>query len=337
MKNKMSARQLCAAGFTGLLSLSAAVAGLDWRGALFAVPVPALAMWVASAAAERGGGLLKGVSGWLGKGLAILYIIWGMLAAGVALTLCGQRMSAAGVQGGSFWPMVLASAPVLWLAAGKPEAFARAAEIFYLAMLAVLAAVALLGARQVEWRWLAAEGAGIGRSFLTAAGTGCLGVYAVLLWNGRGDREKGRWLCWSGAGAAVLAVLSALTVGTLSPALAARTERPFFMMTVGLGQTARTEALLAMLWLAADTALLGLLVQSCRGLWRDVLELPGEKSVGIAMTAAAFLLALCVENLWDAEELAGSVLPIGGLVLGGGAPLLLLICGKRRGESRKEE
>lgn len=329
MNNRISARQLCVAGFTGLLSLSAAAAGLDWRGALLAIPAVSLAMCAAASAAERNGGLLKGVSGGLGKALAVIYIGWGVFAAGTALALCGQRMSGAGGQSGPFWPTLLAAVPVLWLAAGKAEAFARAGEIFYLAMLAVVAFVALLGAGQVEWKWLMAEGESVWRSLFTAAGIGCMGVYAVLLWNGKRAGERKRWAVWPAAGAAVLALLSALTVGSLSPALAAHVERPFFVMTVGLGRTARTEALVAMLWLAADVTLLGLLLQTCRGLWRDVLGLPGGKWAGIALTAAATALALWGERAWNAEELLRTAVPAGGLLLGGAAPVLLFLLGKK--------
>lgn len=328
MGNKISARQLCVAGFTGLLTLSAAAAGLDWRGALLAVPVVVLAVWAGYAAAKRRGGLLGGTGGIAGKLLALLYIMWGVFAAGVVQALCAQRMSNAGGQSGPFWPMVLAAVPMLWLSVGKPEAFARAAEIFYLAMMAAVVIICLLGVREVEWRWLLEPGSGLGRSVFTAAGIGCMGVYALLLWNGEGEGEGKRWLGWTAAGGLVLAALSALTVGSLSPALTARVEQPFFVMTVGLGRTARTEALAAMVWLVSDVTLLGLLLQSCRGLWKR-LGLGGEKAVGAVLTAAAFALALCVTRFWDPEELARTVVPAGGLLLGGAGPVLLWLLGRK--------
>lgn len=329
MNNRMSARQLCAAGFTGLLSLSAAAAWVDWRGALLAVPVVALAVCAAFSAGGRTGGLLKGT---LGKPLALLYIVGGLCAAGVVLALCGERTGTAGGQSGPLWPTVLAALPVLWLAAGKPEAFARAAEIFYLAMLAVLVFVFLLGAGQVEARWLLAPGAGIGRSFLTAAGLGCIGVYAALLWNGEGE---GLGMGWPAAGTLVLAGMSALTVGSLGPALAGSRERPFFLMTVGLGRTARVESLAALLWLVSDVTLLGLLLQACRGLWKDVLALPGERAAGAVMTGAALALALAIERAGAAEALAADILPVGGLALGGLLPVLLWLLGRREKKIEK--
>lgn len=327
MKNQISARQLCAAGFTGLLSLSAAAARIDWRGALLAVPVVLLAAYAGLSGAKQAGGLLKGPGG---KLLAPLYIIWGVFLAGVALALCGTRMCAAGSGNGPLWPTVLAVLPVLWLAVGKPEAFARTGEILYLAMLAVLAFTALLGAGQVEPRWLLAQGESVLSSFAVAAGLGCTGVYALLLWNGGGEGESGRILGWSAAGTLVLAGMAAFTAGSLSPALVGEVERPFFLMTVGLGRTARVESLAALLWLAADVTFLGLVLQSCRGLWRDVLGLRGEKWAAAVLTAAALGLALGLERSGDPEALLRGAIPVGGVILGGAMPVLLRALGKVR-------
>lgn len=327
MENRISARQLCAAGFTGLLSLSAAAAWVDWRGALLALPVVAVSMYAAYSGARQAGGLLKNPGG---KPLALLYVIWGVFLAGTVLALCGTRMSGAGSGGGPFWPTVLAALPVLWLAVGKPEAFARAAEIFCLVMLAVLAFIALLGADQVELRWVLAPGKCVSSSFVTAAGIGCTGVYGVLLWNGRGAGEGRRFLAWSAAGTLVLAGMAAYTAGSLSPALVGAVEQPFFLMTVGLGRTARAESLTALLWLAADVTLLGLLIQGSRGLLRDVLGLRVKKWAGAVLTAAALAVSLGVERFGDPAELLREVVPVGGLFLGGAGPVLLWIMGKMR-------
>lgn len=329
MKNRISARQLCAAGFTGLLSLSAAAAWIDWRGALLAVPVVAVSMYAAYIGAKQAGGLLKNPGG---KPLALLYVIWSIFLAGAALALCGIRMSGAGSGSGPFWPAVLAALPVLWLAVGKPEAFARAAEIFYLVMLAVLVFIALLGADQLEPRWVLAPGEPLFSSFVAAAGIGCTGVYGVLLWNGKGTGEGQRFLAWSAAGALVLAGMAAYTAGSLSPALVGAVERPFFLMTVGLGRTARAESLTALLWLAADVTFMGLLIHGSRGLLRDVLGLRGEKWEGAVLTAGALAVSLGLERLKDLEGLLWRVIPAGGLFLGGAAPILLWVLGKMRGK-----
>lgn len=79
MDNRISARQLCVAAFTGLLAPAAAAAGGDWRGALLAVPVVVLAVWAGCAAAARPGGLSALLRHGWGKVLALLYIVWGVL------------------------------------------------------------------------------------------------------------------------------------------------------------------------------------------------------------------------------------------------------------------
>lgn len=324
MKNRISGRQLSTAGFTGLLALSAAAAWIDWRGVLLAIPVVVLFMGVAYMGAKRAGGLLKNPGG---KPLALVYIGWSIFLAGAVLALSGTRMSGAGSGRGPFWPTVLVALPVLWLAVGKAEVFARAGEIFYLAMLAVLVFVGVLGADQVELRWVLARGETLVTSFVTAAGIGCTGVYAVLLWNGRGEREGRRFMGWSAAGMLVLGVMAVYTVGSLSPALAGNTARPFFLMTVGLSRTARAESLTALLWLAADVTLLGLLVQGVRELWRDVLGLRGEKWVGAVSTVGALGVALILERIGAPEGLIRGVIPVGGLILGGAVPVLLWVLG----------
>ena len=301
MNNQISARQLCAAGFTGLLSLFAA-AWVDWRGALLAIPVVVVSMYAAFSAAKQAGGLLKNPGG---RPLALLYIIWGVFLAGTLLALCGQRISEAG-------------------------------GIFYLAILAVLAFILLLGVKQVEGRWLLAAGEDLGSSVLTAAGLGCCGVYAVLLWNGQGKDEGRQWLSWTAAGGLVLAGMAALTAGSLSPALAGTVERPFFLMTVGLGKTARVESLVALLWLIADVTLLGLVLQACRGLWRDVLALRAEKWAGIGFAAASLGTALCLERFGRPVELLREVVPLGGLLFGSAAPLLLWAWGSLRKKTEEK-
>lgn len=331
MNNQISARQLCVAGFTGLLSLFAA-AWLDWRGALLSVPVVVLSMYAASSGAKQAGGLLKNPGG---RPLASVYIVWGVFLAGTVLALCGQRISEAGGQGGPFWPTVLVALPVFWLAAGKPEAFARAAEIFYLAMLAALVFIFLLGVKQVEGRWLLAAGKDLGGSMLTATGLGCCGVYAVLLWNGREKEGRRQWLGWTAAGGLVLSGMAALTAGSLSPALAGTVERPFFLMTVGLGETARVESLVTLLWLTADVTFLGLVLQASRSLWRDVLALGGEKWAGFGLTAASLGTALCLEEFGRPQEVLNGVIRLGGLIVGGAAPVLLWALGCLRKKMEK--
>ena len=127
-----------------------------------------------------------------------------------------------------------------------------------------------------------------------------------------------------------MAGMAALTAGSLSPALAGTVERPFFLVTVGLGETARVESLAALLWLTADVAFLGLVLQCCRGLWRDVLALGGENWAGIGLAALSLGTALSLEEFGDPEEVLRCVIPPGGLIVGSAVPLLLWAGGSLR-------
>lgn len=331
MDNRISARQLCVAAFTGLLAPAAAAAGGDWRGALLAVPVVVLAVWAGCAAAARPGGLSARLGNGWGKVLALLYIVWGVLAAGTGLALCGQRLSSAAGNGNSAgWMLLLAFLPAFWLAASKAEAFARAGEIFYLAMGVVLAGVTLLGLRQVEVGYLFLEGAGFWSSFRTAAGIGCLSIYAVLLWNGEGTGETKRWLGWSAAGALALTLLCVLTVGSLSPALVGLSEEPFFLMTVGLGRTARAEALVAVLWLLSDVTFPALLLHAGRHLCGRVFSIQKGKRAGIVLALLALAAGYGALYLGDPVEILEEILAPGTLILGGLFPCIVWVFEKKK-------
>lgn len=332
MKNGLSARQLAVASFTGLLAPAAVVAGLDWRGAVLAVPVVVAAAWRWRYLGEKGD-WVGGWKGWSGKLLTLLYIVWFLILSGVVLGRAGARITAPSGNGAG-WVVLLVWLPVLFLAKGKPAAFGRAAEIFYLIVGVVLVLALVFGAVQVQLRWLLVESGPIWTSFLAAAGTGCCGVATVLLWDGGEPGGARRWVPWSGAAAGAVALMSIVTTGVLSPVLAAERERPFFVMSVGLGRTARVEGLVSAVWLLADVTLLGLLLQCARKLW-TVAELPWKK--GAPWVCGLLVLGL---GLWLRDgELAGVllrfVLPVAGLVLGGAVPGLACIWGKcRRGEKR---
>lgn len=334
MKNGISARQLAVASFTGLLSPAAAAAGLDWRGAVLAVPVVLAAAWCWSRLGRGSGGWTGRWTGWAGKGLALLYVLWGLALAGAALGSAGSRITAPEGQGAG-WVTALLWLSVLWMVRGKPAAFARAAEIFYLAMGAALVLVLLFGGAQVEERWLLAGGE-LWSSFLTAAGVGCCGVAALLLWDGGEEGETRRWIPWSGAGAVVTALLAAVTVGVLSPALAAAQTRPFFVMSVGLGKTARVEGLVSAVWLLADVTLAGLFLQCCRRLW-GVISPHGARIAPWVLGLAALGAGLWLQGTGLAEAWLRGVLPLGGLVLGGVVPALACLCQKGRKRTKDQE
>ena len=333
MKCKPTARQLAAAAFTGSLSLAAAVAGLDWRGALLAVPVVLASAWCWTRLGRGTGGWAGSWHGFGGKVLSIIYIVWVLALAGAVLAAAGSRMTVPdGRREG--WVSLLVWLCALYLAQGRPDAFGRAAELFRIAMTAALVVVVAFAAVQVKGRWLLAETGTLLPSFLIAAGVGCCGVAAPLLWEG-GEQDARHWLRWGGAGAVAVVALSAVTVGALSPALAAGQTRPFFIMTVGLGRTARIEGLVSAVWLLADVTLLALLLHAGRRLW-SVLGLPWTKGAPWVLSLVALGLSLAMQGAGLAELLLRGPLPLTGLVLGGGLPVLACLWQKYR-EGRVKE
>lgn len=320
----MSARQLAVASFTGLLAPAAAVAGLDWRGAVLAVPVVLLAAWCWRRLGDW-------TSGWRGLGWklpTLIYIVWLLLFAGTVLAASAERVTAPEGRGVE-WVALLVALPALWLAVVKPAVFGRAAEIFYLAVGAALVFVLVFGGMQVKLGRLLEDTEGFWMGFAAAAGVGCCGIVGVLLWDDRGEREKTKWGRWSGALTVALALMSGVTTGVLSPALASEQERPFFVMTVGLGQTARVEGLVSASWLLADVTLLGLLLQCGKKLWR-VLGLKWERGVPWVLAAAVVGIALWFLRAGRSGAWLRGVVPVLGLLLGGVFPLMGLLCAKWR-------
>lgn len=322
MRERVTGRQGTRAAFGGLLSLSVAAAGSDWRGALLAVPVAVLAGWCWSRLSEIEGARC----GWPRGPIASLYIIWCITLAGAVLGGAGERVTAS-LERDTGWVILLIWLPSLWLALGRPQVFGRAAEVFCLVGAAALGAVVLLSLGQVEWDRLLTPTGKLGESFLTAVGVSCCAAVAALT-EGREER-RGAWVGWSAACAGALAVICAVTAGVLGPTLAQTQERPFFLLCVGLSRTARVEGLVSAVWLVADTALLGLLFQTGRRMWQSMgLPTPG---VGGAVTAlAALAVGLWLGLTGRADRWLRQVVPLTGLILGGALPAAVLLWQKGR-------
>ena len=300
--------------FTGLLAPAAAVAGMDWRGALAAIPVVLAAAWCWC-------GLGKWVGGWVGakwKLPTFIYIMWGILLSGAVLASAAERVTAPAGRGVE-WVALLLAVPVFCLVKGKAAVFGRTAEIFYLAMIAVLAFVLVFGGAQIRFGRLLEPTGEFWSALLAAAGIGCSGVAAVLLWDGDGGMDRPKWMRWSGGEAVALLLMSVVTVGVLSPALAAQQERPFFVMTVGLGQTARVEGLVSAAWLLSEVTLCGLLLQCGRKLW-GAMGFGWKRGAPWVLTVAAAGAALCFLKSGESVRWLCRILPVGGLVLGGVLP-----------------
>lgn len=319
MKGQASSRQLAVAAFTGLLSFSAATAGEDWRGALLAVPV---ILAVARCWERLGKDWMSRLGRPAQTALGLLYAAWAVVLSGAILAAAGSRITApAGRDIG--WAVALLWAPVLLLTRKSCSAYGRAAEIFYLAMLAAVTFVLVMGARQIRPERLLKPSDGFWTSVVTASGVGCSAVAAVILWRGNEKEGRPRWFAWSGSLAALTLLMRVVTVGVLGPTLAGEQERPFFLMAVGLGQTARVEGLVGAIWLLADITLAGLLMQCGKCVWM----LPGKNWSSWVLPIAGLGTSLLLSRTGVTGFCLEEVLPIVGLVLGGAVPVAYCLGG----------
>ena len=144
-QDRISTRQLGALLWAGLMAPAAELlpavtlplAGrAAWLSALAALPVVLLIGWTLTkldlSRDGLAGAVCRGMGPWAGKGVLLLYMIWGELLLAQRLRLCAQRLLTAGERDGSLWFFLPAAAAlVLWMARGKLSAFARAGQFFW--------------------------------------------------------------------------------------------------------------------------------------------------------------------------------------------------------------
>lgn len=307
-----------------------------WIGALLAAPLLAglgLCLWrLCRGEGGLAGGLQRAFGRPLGKGLLLLYIVWGLGLLILRLRLSAQRLMSAGYRDGALWALLpVVAALALWMAWGKLSAFARTGEIFFGALLVTLVLVVGLSLTQVRpvlilpiWREELAGGA---RALLPTAGVLGYGIYAALLlprveW---GKHGRSRWLWWSVLGCVGLALMQIAVVGSFGAALTGRLSSPFFDLSksVGIpGAFQRVESVVAAVWTFSDLIVSGLLL---RGMCLGTYALAPKIKEGTA--ALAFLLAavvgafLAFPDGFLAQSISRGPALWGNLVLGWGIPL----------------
>ncbi len=307
-EEKLSGRQLSVAVLVGGLSTAAAVAGgIDWRWMLAAVlPVVGIG-WL----------LLRRVGGRpLHPEVRVAYCVWSVVLAADVLRRAAERIQQAAGGGTDLgWLLVLLALPLLWMGWGKAGAFFRAAEIFWLAVLALTAVILLLALPRLDWRY-ALEPAGDWKdSLLAAVWIMSAGLFALPhIYNKKpADGDTGRGLGWLAGLGALSAALALATAGLFSPKVAVELEGPFFAAAGLLGDSARLEGLVSALWLLPDLTLVGLLCRS----W-------GERHW--PMLGAALALGLALTGMTGA--LPRAALPLGSIALAGLTAIVPVRTGK---------
>lgn len=348
--DQISARQIYVLLFAALLSpavralpgWTAGTAGVGaWLTGLAAFPVLLLLGWLMSGlfrAAPAQSGLAdifrQTLGEILGKGLTIIYMVWGLFVLSLETRLYGERMIAAGSKNASLPVLLLVLLGlVLWLGRKKLAAFARAAEIFYLILAITLGvvlafSVADLTPENVLPVWTG-DLPGVAAATVVPVGIVALGVFAAFLWGNvspqKGDRPRGvRWLL---AGCLTLAFLQFAVLSQLGPVLAAQLEAPFFEVARGVGVAGafqRVDSVVVALWLLSDLALLGLVLFALRAMVRSVFGPRWEKwTAPIACVAAFFGAVFVIPDGFAARNLASGIELFGSLALGVAVPLLL--------------
>lgn len=355
-QDRISTRQLGALLWAGLMAPAAELlpavtlplAGrAAWLSALAALPVVLLIGWaLAQLELSRGGlagAVCRGLGPWAGKGVLLLYMIWGELLLALRLRLCAQRLLTTGERDGSLWFFLPAAAVlVLWMVRGKLSAFARAGQVFLAVLLTAAGAVLLLSLPQTEGEHLLPLWWGdlpnAARAALPVLGVLGYGVFAGFLMGNLEEPHPGRngWILWSAGGCCLLALSQAVVIGNLGLALARQLDSPFFALakSVGVeGAFQRVESIVAAVWTFADLTLMGLLAiavwRAAAGVFPRVRQKP---TVTAAVLIAAVLGVAAFPDGISAEKAGYGIALWGNLIAGAGIPVLvfLISCLRRR-------
>lgn len=338
MEERCAPRQLWVTVFVALLAPASALpsvlaqgGALGWLvGPALTFPVALFVLWRLKRLGPNGlPQAWRERTGWLAGGVLTLYYIWLLALSALTAGGCVDRLQRTDYTWSPRWLLALALAGMTaYLIHRGRGAFVRAVEIFYLALLVVLALFFILGVADLKGENLRPQG----WSEVKEAAAGALGVSGALsvgvlaaFFPRRepGPKESRGWR-WLLGWCVVAAGLSALVIGTLGPQLTARAPLPFFLALQGLGFPGgfqRLEALGTAAWALSDLALLGLSALAGR-------EIAGGSRWGtVAPLLCAFLGGCLLPN--RVVEGAMSVLLGVNLALGAVLPVLLSLCPKR--------
>lgn len=359
-KDQISMRQMMVLLFTALLSpairvlpaRTAEMAGaLGWASTLLALPVLWALCWILSALFQdtpEGMGLgerLQDILGRpLGKGVIALYLLWGLFLLCANTRLFGLRFLSTSYRNAPLGMFIaVLAALIVWITRKKFSAFARAAEIFYLALALILATALLFGMSHIEMENLLPMGAEKLPEVAASAGPALAmlsyGIFAAFLGGHvrKKPENRGQSIKWAAALCLVLTLLQVVCLGNFSPQLTQRMDTPFFMMVKGIGVRGafeRIESLVIALWVLSDLAFLGLLAFACCAMVQSLFGLKEYRSAALPVGAIALTGALLLfPSSFALTQWMERAVYLGNLLLGLLAPLglfLILRVKKRR-------
>lgn len=345
-RQTISQTQLCTLLWAALLAPAAELlpaVTLPWAGrgawltTLLAFPVLAGAGWVLARAVRGRNGLPQtirtGYGPIAGRGILILYMVWGEFLLALRLRLCAQRLLASGERDGSLWfYLPVAALLALWMARGKLAAFARAGQVLLAVVLTAAAVVLGLALFQVRPEHLLPlwwqDALPVLGGTVPACGVLGWGMFAAFLLGNTEPAKHSRrdWLIWSGLGCVLLSLEQLVVVGNLGVSLARRLHSPFFALakSVGVeGAFQRVESIVAALWIFGDLALLGVILFALWEMARAVWNKAGQKTVATAAVLPAVIVGMVAFPDGVGAEAAGrGTVLVGNLVFGLALPIL---------------
>ncbi len=261
-------------------------------------------------------------------------LLWGLFFGGAQSCRIGVRLSDS-LGASPVFMMALLLLLAAWMAAGGLPAFARACEIFLLAVGSGLALILLGGMFRLRWDWVLLwtpqELAQVPLGGLECLGLLAVGCYALILIDDVTPESAAlRQTCWGvGRIFVLLGAVGILVLGRFGAALTGKMERPFFQMVSGLGLEGafqRLEQLASALWVLGDLALLGFLLLTLVRLAAWTAAREEQRGWAWPLAGILFLLALPV-GFWQGI-LAGPALWVGNLAAGG--LILASFCSKKK-------
>lgn len=344
--NNISMRQMLTLLFIALVAVGAEVVpGISgagaaaWLAPLLAMIPVLLILFLAFRGPEKkqrmdfGEELSKVLGKWGARFFTLIFLLWGLFLLIVNTARCTRRLTVAGGTPFLFSAIVLII--TIWMAAKRLPSFARACEIFYLAIGACLVGVVILAAFRLRPQYIflftkedISHVPVIAASLL---GVVSVGLYALFMAGNITVRKGDAARCyrWTIALFLTFSILLILILGTFGAPLTETMQRPFFQMVAGLGVKGgfqRLEALISALWMLGDVALLGLVLFAEKRLAANI---SGRKESPWVVVGAGLVA------FWGGEILAGregllqlcqqSLMPMGNLLAGVLLTLLFFI------------
>ena len=360
-RDRITARQLMVLLFLELLSpgvqlttgWAARRAGAaGWLAGLGAIPLLLLVLWLVRRLTRdlpEGQGLAEGYLAAFGpaagRGVLAAYAGWELVRLVAGLRLYGQKVTMDYDDERLWFCLIVLAAVAVWIACGRLSAFARAGEIFYLAMCALLVLLIGAGLLQIDPLNLAPvsidELAGLPAAVGEAAAVLSTGVYGgfLLAYLPREEREHIPAARWTVKFCLVLAGVQLIILGGMGPALTQRTEMPLFLLArdMSIGSAVqRLEGVVVSIWILSDLVMVALRLFLCCLLLRRLLGVRWRHLPVVLGAAALAAGEWWFSDPWTLRWFGAAVLPLGSLILAFPLPAAALLLRKFRARGKSD-